>query len=52
MNHIFQFDARETTLVIGLGKSGLACAEVLRERGVAVYATDEKPRGELRGHGC
>jgi UDP-N-acetylmuramoylalanine--D-glutamate ligase len=48
MNHIFQFDARETTLVIGLGKSGLACVEVLKERGVAVYVTDEKPSDALR----
>ena len=36
------FDARETILVIGLGKSGLACARVLRSRGATVYATDEK----------
>jgi len=36
------FDNKETVLVIGLGKSGLACTRVLRERGAAVYATDEK----------
>jgi UDP-N-acetylmuramoylalanine--D-glutamate ligase len=47
MNHIFQFDGRETMLVIGLGKSGLASIEVLRNRGVTVFATDEKPRAEL-----
>jgi UDP-N-acetylmuramoylalanine--D-glutamate ligase len=41
------FDARETILVIGLGKSGLACVRVLRSRGATVYATDEKPPGEL-----
>lgn len=41
------FDARETILVIGLGKSGLACARVLRSRGATVYATDEKPMDEL-----
>jgi UDP-N-acetylmuramoylalanine--D-glutamate ligase len=41
------FDARETILVIGLGKSGLACVRVLRERGATVYATDEKPVHEL-----
>jgi UDP-N-acetylmuramoylalanine--D-glutamate ligase len=41
------FDARETILVIGLGKSGLACVRVLRSRGATVYATDEKPPSEL-----
>ncbi|HTV91276.1 MAG TPA: UDP-N-acetylmuramoyl-L-alanine--D-glutamate ligase [Verrucomicrobiae bacterium] len=41
------FDARETILVIGLGKSGLACVRVLRSRGATVYATDEKPVDEL-----
>ncbi|HVA27819.1 MAG TPA: UDP-N-acetylmuramoyl-L-alanine--D-glutamate ligase, partial [Candidatus Baltobacteraceae bacterium] len=40
------FDSRETVLVIGLGKSGLACTRVLRERGATVYATDEAVRGE------
>jgi UDP-N-acetylmuramoylalanine--D-glutamate ligase len=42
------FDARETILVIGLGKSGLACVRVLRSRGATVYATDEKPANELQ----
>ena len=42
------FDARETILVIGLGKSGLACVRVLRSRGATVYATDEKPVSELQ----
>ncbi|HVA33034.1 MAG TPA: UDP-N-acetylmuramoyl-L-alanine--D-glutamate ligase, partial [Candidatus Baltobacteraceae bacterium] len=41
---MFSFDAGDTVLVIGLGKSGLATVEVLRERGATVYATDEKPR--------
>lgn len=41
------FDARETVLVIGLGRSGLASVEVLRERGATVFATDEKPVDEL-----
>ena len=41
------FDARETILVIGLGKSGLACARVLRSRGATVYATDEKVPRDL-----
>ncbi len=43
----FTFDAKETVLVIGLGKSGLASTSVLRARGVRVYATDEKTPGEL-----
>jgi UDP-N-acetylmuramoylalanine--D-glutamate ligase len=41
------FDARETILVIGLGKSGLSCVRVLRERGATVIATDEKPEADL-----
>lgn len=46
---MFEFNARETVLVIGLGKSGLASTEVLRSRGVTVYATDEKPPEQLAG---
>jgi UDP-N-acetylmuramoylalanine--D-glutamate ligase len=38
----FAFDGADIALVIGLGKSGLACAQVLRSRGATVYATDEK----------
>ena len=41
------FDARETILVVGLGKSGLACVRVLRARGATVYATDEKSAHDL-----
>lgn len=41
------FDARERVLVIGLGRSGLASAAVLRERGAAVVATDDKPLAQL-----
>jgi UDP-N-acetylmuramoylalanine--D-glutamate ligase len=41
------FDGRETILVIGLGKSGLACARVLRARGATVYVTDEKAVHDL-----
>jgi UDP-N-acetylmuramoylalanine--D-glutamate ligase len=41
------FDRGATMLVIGLGKSGLACTRVLRARGATVYATDEKPVAEL-----
>jgi UDP-N-acetylmuramoylalanine--D-glutamate ligase len=37
----------ESILVIGLGRSGIASTQVLRDRGVSVYATDEKPRAEL-----
>jgi UDP-N-acetylmuramoylalanine--D-glutamate ligase len=44
---MFAFDASETVLVIGLGKSGLACVEVLRGRGVTILATDEKPVEQL-----
>lgn len=47
MNDMFQYDEHETVLVIGLGKSGLASIEVLRARGVKIYATDEKPFDEL-----
>ncbi len=45
----FRFGTDETILVIGLGKSGLACIEVLRELGVTVFATDEKPPEQLAG---
>jgi UDP-N-acetylmuramoylalanine--D-glutamate ligase len=47
MSAMFGFDPGETALVIGLGKSGLASIEVLHARGVTVYATDEKPAGQL-----
>lgn len=42
------FGVGETALVIGLGKSGLASIAVLRERGAAVFVTDEKPPEHLR----
>lgn len=42
MNEGGTFDARESVLVIGLGRSGLASCAVLRARGATVYATDEK----------
>jgi UDP-N-acetylmuramoylalanine--D-glutamate ligase len=41
------FDASERVLVIGLGRSGRATCSVLRERGAAVYATDEGSRDAL-----
>ena len=44
----FAFDSKETVLVIGLGKSGLASTNVLRARGVSVFATDEKSSDELK----
>jgi len=47
MSGIFAFDAGETILVLGLGRSGLASIEVLREHGVELYATDEKPASEI-----
>lgn len=47
MSEMFAFGPRNRVLVIGLGRSGLACVDVLRMRGVEVYATDEKPMAEL-----
>jgi UDP-N-acetylmuramoylalanine--D-glutamate ligase len=47
MSEVFQFGAGETILIIGLGRSGLASIEVLAEHHVTLYATDEKPIGEL-----
>jgi UDP-N-acetylmuramoylalanine--D-glutamate ligase len=47
MSDTFQFDAGERVLVIGLGRSGLASIEVLSEHNVTLFATDEKPSGEL-----
>ncbi|MBV8343530.1 MAG: UDP-N-acetylmuramoyl-L-alanine--D-glutamate ligase [Candidatus Eremiobacteraeota bacterium] len=44
----FRFGTGETILVIGLGRSGLACIEVLRELGVTVFATDDQPRERIR----
>jgi len=38
-----QFDSSARLLVIGLGRAGLACVEVLRARGSTIFATDEKP---------
>jgi UDP-N-acetylmuramoylalanine--D-glutamate ligase len=49
MSDIFRFDAGETIAVIGLGRSGLASLEVLRDNGVTLYATDDKAPEELRG---
>lgn len=46
-NSIPHFTQGESILVIGLGRSGVASTQVLRDRGVTVYATDEKPSEEL-----
>jgi UDP-N-acetylmuramoylalanine--D-glutamate ligase len=43
-----KFDRDEHVLVIGLGRSGRASAEVLRERVGSLIITDEKPETELR----
>ena len=47
MSALGTFGASERVLIIGIGKSGLASARVLRERGASVHATDEKPAAEL-----
>jgi len=47
MSEMFAFGPQERVLVIGLGRSGLACVDVLRRRGVDVYATDEKDVADL-----
>ena len=41
------FDAKDSVIVIGVGRSGLATAEVLRSRGVSVVAFDDKPTAML-----
>ena len=41
------FDAKDSVLVIGVGRSGLATAEVLRKRGVSVFAYDDKDPAQL-----
>ncbi len=41
------FGGGERILVIGLGRSGVASTHVLRGRGAAVFAVDEKSREEL-----
>jgi UDP-N-acetylmuramoylalanine--D-glutamate ligase len=47
MSDMFEFGTGDTVLVIGLGRSGIASVEVLRKRGVRVFATDEKPAVDL-----
>ncbi len=41
------FKATDSVLVIGVGRSGLATAQVLRARGIAVAAYDDKDRSLL-----
>ncbi|MBV8198464.1 MAG: UDP-N-acetylmuramoyl-L-alanine--D-glutamate ligase, partial [Candidatus Eremiobacteraeota bacterium] len=47
MSEIFGFERGESVLIIGLGRSGLACAEVLSQFGVTLYATDEESERRL-----
>ncbi len=47
MTPVGGFDHNDRVLVIGLGRSGRASCAVLRARGAAVAATDEKPTAEL-----
>jgi UDP-N-acetylmuramoylalanine--D-glutamate ligase len=42
------FNDTDSVLVIGVGRSGLATAEVLRSRGVAVVAYDDKDRSQVK----
>ena len=44
MSDVLQFSSSEAWLIVGLGRSGLATVEVLAQRGVRLYATDEGPR--------
>ena len=37
----FAFDAHERVVIIGMGKTGLACVDVLRDRRCTVFITDE-----------
>jgi len=41
------FDGNDSVLVIGVGRSGLATAEILRKRGVSVAAYDDKEPAQL-----
>ncbi len=43
MSEMFAFGPQSGVLVIGLGRSGLASLEVLRDYGVQLYATDDHP---------
>ena len=41
------FNARDSVIIIGVGRSGLATADVLRRKRVSVVAYDDKPAAEL-----
>ena len=47
-----KFDPKEfrggTAGILGLGRSGLACARLLGRRGFKVFASDSRPRSELK----
>ncbi|MHB8461617.1 MAG: UDP-N-acetylmuramoyl-L-alanine--D-glutamate ligase [Vulcanimicrobiaceae bacterium] len=43
----FAFDAHERVVIIGMGKTGLACVDVLTERRCSVFITDEMPISSL-----
>ncbi|MBV9233776.1 MAG: UDP-N-acetylmuramoyl-L-alanine--D-glutamate ligase [Candidatus Eremiobacteraeota bacterium] len=47
MSDIFGLERGESALIIGLGRSGLACVEVLSQFGVTLYATDEQDERRL-----
>ncbi len=42
-----KFERGDTALIVGVGRSGQATAQVLLARGVTVYAVDEKPPEDL-----
>src|SRR5271167_1509311 len=42
-----KFEDGDRALVIGVGRSGMATAAVLRDRGLAVTAYDDKPSEQL-----
>jgi UDP-N-acetylmuramoylalanine--D-glutamate ligase len=43
------YDKNDSIVIIGVGRSGLATAQVLRDRGVSVVAYDDKPAALLSG---
>jgi UDP-N-acetylmuramoylalanine--D-glutamate ligase len=43
------YDKKDSVIIIGVGRSGLATAQVLRARGVSVVAYDDKPTALLGG---
>jgi UDP-N-acetylmuramoylalanine--D-glutamate ligase len=45
------YDKADSVIVIGIGRSGVATAQVLRERGATVVAYDDKPAALASGEG-